>query len=318
MLTNIAKEKIKRKFWQLTREINLKIYIFTTKLLCMKKTVLLLAVAITLAACASINNAGKSDDPQWISLFNGKDLNDWIVKINKHEVNDNFANTFRVEDGLLRISYDGYENFDEKYGHIAYKEPFSYYLLRVEYRFHGEQVAGGPGWAFRNSGAMLHGQDPNTMLKNQDFPISVEGQFLGGDGTNERSTGNLCTPGTNVVLDGELYTPHCVNSSSKTYHGDQWVQAEFLVLGDSIIHHIIEGDTVLSYEKPQIGDGGVDFYDEKVKVDGTPLSSGYIYLQSESHPVDYRKVELVNLEPYKTDKKKLDEVLAKLRNKQQQ
>lgn len=279
----------------------------------MKKIILLLAVALTAAACTSLSNMKDSNEAKWISLFNGKDLNDWIVKINKHEVNDNFANTFRVEDGLLRVSYDGYENFEEKYGHIAYKEPFSYYLLRVEYRFHGDQVAGGPGWAFRNSGAMLHGQNPNTMLTNQDFPISIEAQFLGGDGTNERSTGNLCTPGTHVVLDGELYTPHCVNSSSQTYHGDQWVRAELLVLGDSIIHHIIEGDTVLNYEKPQIGGGGIDHLDEKLKEDGKLLSEGFIYLQSESHPVDFRKVELLNLEPYKDDPKKLNEILATAR-----
>ncbi|MFB5946249.1 3-keto-disaccharide hydrolase [Albibacterium profundi] len=283
----------------------------------MKKIVLLLAVAITAVSCASISNTKKSDELQWESLFNGKDLNDWVVKINKHEVNDNFANTFRVEDGLLTVSYDGYENFDEKYGHIAYKKPYSYYLLRIEYRFHGDQVAGGPGWAFRNSGAMLHGQDPFTMLKNQDFPISIEGQFLGGDGTNERSTSNLCTPGTNVVLDGELYTPHCVNSSSETFHGDQWVQAEFLVLGDSIVHHIVEGDTVLTYEKPQIGGGGVDFFDEKVKEDGKLLSSGYIYLQSESHPVDFRKVEILDLEPYKNNPEKMNEILAKVREQKQ-
>lgn len=313
MQTNIAKERVKAKLQQLEATLISK-SISSRQINIMKKIVLLLAVAITAASCASISNTKKSDELNWTSLFNGKDLNDWTIKINKHEVNDNFANTFRVEDGLLRVSYDGYENFDEKYGHIAYKDPFSYYILRIEYRFHGEQVTGGPGWAFRNSGAMLHGQDPNTMLKNQDFPISIEGQFLGGDGTNERSTGNLCTPGTNVILDGELYTPHCVNSNSKTYHGDQWIQAEFLVLGDSIVHHIIEGDTVLTYEKPQIGGGGVDFFDAKAKKDGKLLSSGYIYLQSESHPVDFRKIELLDLEPYKNDTKKLNEILAKARN----
>jgi hypothetical protein len=29
---------------------------------------------------------------------------------------------------------------------------------------------------------------------------------------------------------------------------------------------------------------------------GTPLREGYIALQSESHPVEFRKVELLNLE----------------------
>lgn len=276
----------------------------------MKKLFLLVAIAITGFSCASLMN--RNDEVKWISLFNGKDLNDWTVKITQHEVNDNFANTFRVEDGLLKVAYDGYENFDEKYGHLAYNKPFSAYLLRVEYRFVGEQVAGGPGWAYRNSGAMLHGQDPNTMLKDQDFPISIEAQLLGGDGKNDRSTGNLCTPGTQVEMNGEPFTPHCINSSSKTYHGDQWVRAEFLVLGDSVIHHIIEGDTVLSYQKPQVGGGSVSNFNPAVKQDGKLLSSGYIYLQSESHPVEFRKVDLVNLEPFMKQPAKLKEVLARI------
>jgi len=216
---------------------------------------------------------------------------------------------------MLKVRYDGYTDFDFQYGHIHYNTPYSAYLLRVEYRFTGEQAPGGEGWAWRNSGAMLHGQDPQTMLKDQDFPISIEGQLLGGDGTNERTTSNLCTPGTNVLMkvDGELFTPHCTNSSSKTYHGDQWVTAEFLVLADSVVHHILEGDTVLTYYKPQIGGGSVSNYDPAVKEDGKLLSSGYISLQSESHPIDFRKVELLDLEPYMQDKAKLQQVLQRLR-----
>lgn len=276
----------------------------------MKKTIVLLLISLTAIACAT--TLKNSNQLKWVSLFNGKDLNDWTVKISKHEVNDNFANTFRVENGVMKVSYDGYENFDEKYGHIFYKQPFSAYLLRVEYRFTGEQVAGGPGWAFRNSGAMLHGQDPNTMLKDQDFPISIEAQLLGGDGKHDRTTGNLCTPGTEVHMDGKLFTPHCINSNSKTYAGDQWVRAEFLVLGDSIIHHIIEGDTVLTYQKPQIGGGNVSNFDPAIKQDGKALKSGYISLQSESHPVEFRKVDLLDLEPYMNNKSKLAEILAKI------
>jgi hypothetical protein len=235
---------------------------------------------------------------EWLQLFNGKDLSDWTVKIAKHELHDNFANTFRVADGMMQVRYDGYEEFDKQYGHIFYNTPFSHYLLRVEYRFVGEQATGGEGWATRNSGAMLHCQDPATILRDQDFPISIEGQLLGGDGVNERTTSNLCTPGTHVEIDGELFTPHCVNSTSKTYHGEQWVTAEFLVLGDSVVYHILEGDTVMKYSKPQIGGGNVDPSDPKVKVDGTPLTSGYISLQSESHPIDFRKVELFDLKPF--------------------
>lgn len=249
----------------------------------------------------------------WINLFNGKDLKDWKVKISKHELNDNFANTFRVENGLMKVSYDGYTNFDDQYGHIFYKKPFSYYLLKVEYRFVGEQVKGGAGWALRNSGAMLHCQAPETMLKDQDFPISIEGQILGGDGEHERHTSNVCTPGTTIYYEGKLFTPHCLDSKSKTYHGDQWVTAEFLVLGDSLIQHIIDKEVVLEYTKPQIGGGSVSNFDPKAKQDGKRLTSGYISLQSESHPIEFRTVKLFDLAPYAKDQKKLNEMVEKLK-----
>lgn len=249
----------------------------------------------------------------WTNLFNSKDLKDWTVKISKHEVGDNYANTFRVENGMMKVSYDGYQDFDKQYGHIFYKTPYSYYLLKVEYRFVGDQVKGGEGWATRNSGAMLHGQDPKTMLKDQDFPISIEAQLLGGDGKADRHTGNVCTPGTTIEIDDKLFTTHCLDSKSKTYHGEQWVTAEFLVLGDSIIKHIINKDTVLIYTKPKIGGGNVSNFDPKVKQDGKALTGGYISLQSESHPIEFRKVDLFDLAPYANDKKKLDKVLAKLK-----
>lgn len=249
----------------------------------------------------------------WINLFNGKDLKDWKVKISKHELNDNFANTFRVENGLMKVSYDGYTSFDDQYGHIFYKKPFSYYLLKVEYRFVGEQVKGGAGWALRNSGAMLHGQAPETMLKDQDFPISIEGQILGGDGVNERHTSNVCTPGTTIYYQNKLYTAHCLDSKSKTYHGDQWVTAEFLVLGDSLIQHIIDKEVVLEYTKPQIGGGNVSNFDPKAKEDGKRLTSGYISLQSESHPIEFRTVKLFDLAPYAKDPKKLAQLVEKLK-----
>jgi hypothetical protein len=248
----------------------------------------------------------------WIDLFNGKDLKDWNIKISKHDYNENYANTFRVEDGLIKVNYDGYADFDQQYGHIFYKTPFSYYLLEVTYRFVGEQAKGGEGWALRNSGAMLHCQAPETMLKDQDFPISIEAQILGGDGTHIRPTSNLCTPGTQVIYEGKLFTPHCLDSKSKTYAGDQWVTAKFLVLGDSVIKHIIDKEVVLEYSKPQIGGGNVANYDPKMKEDGKALTGGYISLQSESHPIEFKKVRLYNLEAYSKDRSKLAKVIEKV------
>lgn len=257
----------------------------------------------------------KNQPGEWIQLFNGKDLRDWSVKITGYPLDENYGNTFQVKDGLMTVNYDQYQAYDEKFGHIFYKKKFSAYLLDIEYRFIGEQVAGGPGWALRNSGVMLHCQDPQTMGLKQDFPISLEMQLLGGDGQRERHTANLCTPGTHVEMNGKLFTPHCVDSKSKTYHGSQWVRAGALVLGDSVVHHIVEGDTVISYQKPQVGGGNVIHTLPGVKQDGQLLREGFISLQSESHPVQFRKVALFDLSPYMNNPKKLREVLQQLKTR---
>lgn len=279
----------------------------------MKRILIASLLFIAFSSCAQEKNVEKG----WVELFNGKDLKDWDIKIKGHELNNNYANTFRVEDGKLRVRYDKYKSWDKQYGHIFYKKKFSAYLLSLEYRFVGEQIRDGEGWALRNSGAMLHSQPASTMGLNQDFPVSLEMQFLGGDGKNDRSTGNLCTPGTNVFIADTLFTPHCINSSSKTYHGDQWVRAEVLVLGDSIIKHIINGDTVLTYTKPQI-DGRDPLVNKSLYKDKELLKEGYIALQSESHPVEFRKVELFDLEKYMSNPAELQKILIYLQKRRKQ
>lgn len=232
---------------------------------------------------------------EWIPLFNGKDLDGWQVKIRGFEMGENYRNTFRVEDGILKVSYDQYEGFDNEFGHLFYEEPFSHYRLRAEYRFAGDQVPGGPDWAFRNNGFMLHSQPAASMGRDQDFPISLEAQLLGGRAAGERPTMNLCTPGSNVIIDGELRTEHCMESSSKTYRGEAWVTVEMVVLGDSVLHHIVEGDTVLTYTNPTMGGGAITGYDPAVYREGKPMASGYIAIQAESHPTEFRKIELLEL-----------------------
>jgi len=236
-----------------------------------------------------------ADEGAWIKLFNGANLEGWTPKITGYELGDNFGNTFRVEDGVLKVSYDQYDRFGGRFGHIFYQQPFSDYVIRLEYRFVGEQCPEGPGWAVRNSGIMVHGQSPESMGKDQEFPVSIEVQLLGGDGQNNRTTGNLCTPGTNVVMDGQLVTRHCTNSKSKTYHGDQWVTAEVEVRGGKSIKHIINGETVLEYTQPQLDDRDADA--KKLIKDGEKLlHGGYISLQAESHPVEFRQIELKKLD----------------------
>lgn len=238
----------------------------------------------------------QSKNAEWISLFNGKDLNDWYVKIHHHEVGENYGNTFRVEDGMIKIRYDQYEHFNEQYGHLYYKTPFSNYHLKFEYRFTGEWRKDAPEYTILNSGIMFHSQDPHTMPKEQDWPISVEMQLLAGlpDG-KPRPTGNMCSPGTEIYFKGKKYDGHCLSSTSKTYPPGVWVKGELIVLGDSLITHIIEGDTVLQYSKPQIGGGVANRFDPKQKIDGKPLKSGFIALQSEGQPIDFRNIYLKDL-----------------------
>lgn len=244
---------------------------------------------------ASYATAPKSD---WIQMFNGRDLTGWDVKFAKHELNDNYNDTFRVEDGLLRVRYDKYTGWNGEWGHIFYKRPFSYYLVAAEYRFVDNQVVGAPSsiaWAIRNNGIMM-GQSAESMGLNQDYPISLEVQLLGGLGKGNRSTANLCTPGTNVHFGEKLITAHCTNSTSKTYDGDQWVRVEALVLGDSLIKHIANGDTVMTYRKPEMGGGSANNTKPGMLVPGKPLTQYWISLQAETAPTDFRKVEILNLE----------------------
>jgi hypothetical protein len=255
------------------------------------KTNTLIILMLALVSCQPKQQ--QTTESEWIQLFNGTDLTGWDLKLSGYELNDNFNNTFRVEDGLLKIRYDEYKTFNGEFGHIFFNRKFSHYKLRVEYRFVGEQVEGGPEWAYKNNGVMFHSQSAESMGLDQDFPVSVEAQLLGGSGEGERPTGNVCTPGTNVVMDGELITQHCTSSRSKTYHGEEWIIFELVVKGDEAIHHIVNGDTVMTYTKPHIG--GDNKPEDYPVPNGTPLTEGYIALQAESHPTDFRKVELLDL-----------------------
>lgn len=236
----------------------------------------------------------KSAEENWIQLFNGKDLSNWDIKFKGEELGVNYNNTFKVEDGLLRVSYENWDEWNGKFGHIFYKGEFSHYKLHVVYRFVGEQVKNGPGWAFRNNGLMLHGQSAVSMELDQDFPTSIEVQLLGGvTGKGERSTMNLCTPGTNVEMNGELIEQHCINSKSETQLDDKWVDVEVEVRGNEIIRHFVDGVEVMSYEKPQL-DPRDQYYEKLVPADGNKLlSKGSISLQAESHNTDFKKIELL-------------------------
>jgi len=251
---------------------------------------------VCVALASTINAQSAADEEEWITLFNGHDLSGWTAKVRTHEAGENYADTFRVEDGLLTVSYDGYEKFDLQFGHLFYATPYSYYRLRLDYRFIGDPAPETPDWAVRNSGAMLHSQAPETMPRDQNFPISIEFQFLGGLGDGKpRSTGSMCSPGTNVVYQGKFDDTHCITSSSPTLDGDQWVHAEALVLGADRVVHYVNGEAVMEYGGVTYGGGAVAGHRPEMKPDGEPLAAGYISLQSEGHPIQFRNVQLLNL-----------------------
>lgn len=252
----------------------------------MKRTLFL---TLLLASCSG-------GGEEWISLFDGETLDGWTPKIRGYPLGDNFADTFRVEDGAITVAYDGYETFDDRFGHLFFETPYSHYRLRLEYRFFGEQTAGGLDWAWRNSGVMFHSQDPATMPEAQDFPISIEFQMLGGrDDGEPRPTAAMCSPGTEVDIDGVRADRHCVPAAAPTIVGDDWVQVELLVEGAERAVHYVDGKAVIEYGNLTFGGGVVSGHDPAMKPDGEPLTGGYIALQSESHPIQFRNIELLDL-----------------------
>jgi hypothetical protein len=232
-------------------------------------------------------------DAGWIVLFNGEDLTGWTPKFAGHELGVNYNDTFRVEDGAVVVNYDEWEQFDGEFGHLFYEQEYSHYILQLEYRFTGEQTPGGPGWAYRNSGVMIHGQPPEMLGIDQAFPVCVEVQLLGGDGEHPRHTANVCTPGTNIMMDGELTTAHCIDSTSRTYHGDEWIALEVEVRGGEVIRHKINGELVLEYSQPQLDESDADARAWIEQRGGEKmLTSGTISLQAESHPCAFRNIRL--------------------------
>lgn len=263
-------------------------------------TLFILSILLIAVSCipeSPQESTTTNNEEKWQPLFNGENLDGWTPKIHHHELGDNYANTFRVVDGNIQVNYDDYEAFGERYGHLFYREPFSSYHLKFEYRFRDQWLEDAPSYTYRNSGIMFHSQDPATILKEQDWPISVEYQMLAEEEPGvPRPTGNMCSPGTEVFYNGEMDPRHCIPSSSDTYPWDEWVSGELIVYRDSLIIHLVNGDTVLQYTKPQIGGGVANRYDPDIKVDGKPLTEGYIGLQSEGQGVEFRGIEIKQLD----------------------
>jgi hypothetical protein len=253
--------------------------------------------ALVLIPLASGSNAS-AETGGWIPLFNGKDLDGWTVKVAKHPLGVNFGDTFRVENGVIKVAYDKYGKFDQQFAHLYSNLPYSHYILRLEYRFTGAPMPDAPPWAGRNSGVMIHSQSPLTMTVAQLWPASLEVQFLCTGTKAGRQTGNACTPGTNLEMNGKLLTDHIIEASPSTLSEmDEWVAVEVEVHGNDEVIHRINGIEVLRYQHPQLDPADADA--QRLLALGAPLqiSSGHIALQAESQPVWFRNIRLKLLKP---------------------
>ena len=254
-----------------------------------RPSLFLLVAAFLLSSC------NPQKEGEWTPIFNGSDLTGWTPKFSGQAYGQNYLNTFQVKDGKLVASYDAYTHFDENFGHLFYREKLSHYRLRLEYRFVGDTVPGVPPWAYKNSGIKIHAPHPSELPLDQTLLVAVEAQLLGGDDTSERFTGNVCTAGTHIVMDGQRITQHCTNSNYPAIRDASWVQMEVEVHGSDSIIHKVNGEVVMKYSQPQYD--AEDAFARKRMEDGYPgiISEGYIALQAEGHPVEFRNIEIMEL-----------------------
>jgi hypothetical protein len=251
---------------------------------------------LAIAATAGVEPAAAAKAEQWHELFNGKDLSGWTIKIATRPLNENYADTFRVQDGVIKVSYEGYEKFDKRFGHLYTNQPYSNYILRLEYRITGKTSADVPHWAQLNSGVMIHSQSPLSVRLDQAFPVSMEFQFLAVGATAGTQTGNAVTPGTNMELKGKLLTDHIIEAKSKLSPLDEWVTAEIEVRGNKEVVQRINGVEVMRYQHPQLDPRDADA--QRLLAAGAPLqlSFGHIALQAEGQPIWFRNIRIRQLD----------------------
>ncbi len=261
----------------------------------MKKTIFFSVIIICLIGCNSVKNESEINKEEWISLFNGKNLDGWTVKINGSPMNENTHTTFYAEDGILKVSYDGYEKFDMQFGHIFTNTAYSHYIIRVDYKFLGAVMADAPHYTKLNSGVMLHAQSPQSMRIDQGFPVSLEGQFLAEGATAGTQTGNAVTPGTHIEIDGKLTKEHIIDSNSKLFPVDTWVSFEAEVHGNEEIIYRVNGKEVIRFAHPQLDNTDNDAIKLLAAGASKYVSQGFIALQAEAQPIWFKNIELLDL-----------------------
>lgn len=254
-------------------------------------------VTVVVSLAAALMSASAEAKPgKWKRIFDGRSLKGWTPKITGAAAGVNLGNSFTVANRAIRVTYAGWNRFDGRFGHLAYNRPYSAFRLRFQYRFFGKALPDVENWQHSNSGAMLLAQSPWSMSRNQKFPVSLEAQLLGAERPTPQPSGNLCTPATHVVIGGKLETEHCILSTSPVMPNNQWISAEFEVTKDGRVTHFINGRPVFHYSDPQYDPTDADAKPLIAAAGGKlAVRKGYIYLQSEGHPVEFRNIEVMEL-----------------------
>ena len=260
---------------------------------------LLLGCAALFSAHPGGARAEETKAGPWRSIFDGRTLDGWTPKIAGYPAGDNHQQTFVVDHGTIRVSYAGYDRFNNQFGHLFYKTPFKAYRLRLMYRFGDPGLPDTPTWARSNSGVMFHSQSPESMTLNQSFPVSVEFQILGDKRDAPKATGAVCTPGVNITINGVLAKDHCTPpTNGPTIANGTWTKLELDVMPNGEVFQKINGVTVqhyagLAYDPKDTVAPGAQAY---LAAHGdAPITEGYIALQSEGHPVEFKDIEIQDL-----------------------
>ncbi len=262
--------------------------------------VALLASCLAISACAYAGDA--TAEAAWRPLFDGRTLDGWTPKISGYPAGENYQQTFVVQDGAIVVSYAGYDQFKGRFGHLFYKTPFKAYRLRLMYKVLDPSLPDTPAWARGNSGVMFHSQSAESMTLAQPFPISVEFQILGRDGEGPRPTGAVCTPGVSITFDGVRAKEHCTSpANGPTIPNGTWTKLELDVLPNGEVFQKINGVVVQHYGGLELDPNdrfaavAKDYM--SARSGSLALTEGYIALQSEGHPIEFKDIEIQDLTP---------------------
>lgn len=229
--------------------------------------------------------AGGASDG-WVKIFNGQDLTGWSPLIHKSAYKQDPYNTFRADpvNHVIKVTYEDYPNgFEDRCGLLYYDKLLTNYRVRVTYRFLEPQAPGPVSWGKNNTGLMIFGIDPAKVTGDPEFPPLIEIQLLGANSTGGNTTPNMCVPGGMTM---KKSTAECGNNHTGVAPppAAEWVtvEAEVHVKGDTKVFQYPNKTT------PVITMSGPVYQ-------GKDVVNGYLSLQSESQPLEYKDIELMEL-----------------------